>query len=151
MPASPRVEARTEQAVGNPGAASYQTAKDVVAGASTLSAAVETGHFLDGFSDEDKKEVRRVLAAVPAGVDRAFMASLHAALNENRKVRFNWEEHRELEIRARGVDGRRHVRAHAPHASSQPTAGLNPGPRLAARPRAAHLVSAPEIRAQRLQ
>ena len=44
----------------------------------------------------DKKEVHAVLAAVPASVDRAFMASLHAALNENRKIVFKWEEHRDL-------------------------------------------------------
>ncbi len=96
MPASARVVTKTEQAVGNPQAASYQTAKNVVAGASTLSAAVEAGHFLDDLGDEDKKEVRAVLAAVPASVDRAFMASLHAALNENRKIVFKWEEHRDL-------------------------------------------------------
>ena len=37
-----------------------------------------------------------MLAAVPASVDRAFMASLHAALNENRKIVFRWEEQRDL-------------------------------------------------------
>jgi hypothetical protein len=96
MPASARVVTKTDQAVGNPQAASYQTAKDVVAGAATLSAAVEAGHFLDGLSADDQKEVRAVLAAVPASVDRAFMASLHAALSENRKIVFKWEELRDL-------------------------------------------------------
>ena len=96
MPASPRVAAQTTRAVGNPESGSYLTAQKVVAGASTLSAAVETGNFLEGLSEEDKKEVRAVLAALPAGVDRAFMASLHAALNEGKRIEFKWEELREL-------------------------------------------------------
>jgi hypothetical protein len=94
MPAARRVQARTEEAVGTPGSANYQQAQSVVASAASLKEAVENGNFLGASGDEAYlAEVRTVLEALPAEVDRAFMASLRDALTRGAKIEFVWLEH----------------------------------------------------------
>ncbi len=46
-------------------------------------------------SDEDKREIIAVLNALPADVDRAFMASLRDALDNNANISFKWANHPE--------------------------------------------------------
>jgi hypothetical protein len=95
MPAAERVKQRASDAVGTPGSPNYQQAQSVVADAGSLSEAVEAENFLGPMGDDDQEEVRRVLRALPAHVDRAFMDSLRAALESGAKIAFRWDPHPE--------------------------------------------------------
>jgi hypothetical protein len=90
-----RVTHRAAETVGAPGTSSYAQAQSVVAGASSLSDAVEQGNFLGPMTEAEQAEVRAVLEAIPAEVDAAFMDSLRAALANGDTIAFVWNAHPE--------------------------------------------------------
>jgi hypothetical protein len=85
-----RVEATTEAAVGTPGSANYATAKSHVTAEMSIRDTIEHPEFLGTMTKKEQREVRAVLRAIPPEVDRAFMASLRAALDRNAKIQFVW-------------------------------------------------------------
>jgi predicted lactoylglutathione lyase len=122
MPASKRVISRADQSVGAPNSKRYEQAQSAVAGTSSLSQAVEQGKFLHRMTAKDQAEVRAVLAALPADVERDFMNALREALRRGAKVAFVWHEHPEegrFHTRSRtDDDGTVHLLLWTPHGSS---------------------------------
>ncbi len=95
MAAYASVSARTDETLGNPGSASYEQARSVVADATSLKEAVEAGEFLGPMSPAHQQEVRGILEALPPDVDRSFMTSLRGALDDNARIAFSWDAHPE--------------------------------------------------------
>jgi len=92
MPGAARVEATTEAAVGTPGSANYATAKSHVTAEMSLRDTIEHPEFIGTMTKKEQREVRAVLRAIPPEVDRAFMASLRAALDRNARIQFEWRK-----------------------------------------------------------
>jgi hypothetical protein len=92
MPAASPIQRRAETTVGDTESGTYLEAQSVVAAAGSLKEAVVNSAFLDGMEAHHRTETLAVLDALPADVDRAFMASLRDALQANKRIAFEWRE-----------------------------------------------------------
>jgi hypothetical protein len=70
----------------------YAAAKVHVTAEMSIKDAVEHPGFLGTMTSKEQREIRAVLGAVPPEVDRAFMASLRAALDRNARIEFEWRK-----------------------------------------------------------
>jgi hypothetical protein len=94
MPAKPALEVRADQVLGTPGSPAYQQAQQIVATASSLTLAVQSGGFFLGpMHPTDQSEINTMLGQIPAGVAQDVLNSLRNALQANKKIAFVWEPH----------------------------------------------------------
>jgi hypothetical protein len=92
MPTAPAIKHQVNRAVGDPDTGSYRQAQTIVIEGIGLAEGIEAGGFFEGMSEAHQTEARAVLAALPADVDQAFMASLRRALDAGAKIEFLWED-----------------------------------------------------------
>ena len=95
MPASPPLQNRAAAVLGTPGSPDYETAKNIVNQAGSLSEAVQhQDFFLGGIPDQaDRDEIVGMLGRIPPGVANGLLGELRNAFGRNARINFRWDEH----------------------------------------------------------
>jgi hypothetical protein len=118
MPAAAAVEARATSVLGTPGSPDYNTAKDIVHGATSLTDAVVTNaFFLSPLSQADQDEVAGMLALLPGNVAQGVLGALDDDLQRDARIVFTWNEHPDGEFdysHVRGDDNVGHLELRTP-------------------------------------